>query len=221
MALSPLSSCTDNKLPLMTLTNVTKYYGRKKILEIDDFEIFSGDKIEITGINASGKSTLLRLLVGITPKSGGSIYRSAEMNTLLLGYVPQFGGNHPHLTIKENFRLMAKLFGHTSALISKDSRFIDYFQLHRYLDTQLRHLSGGLQKIACLAIALSLRPEALFLDEPLSGVDDRRRALIHEAIDEFSGDRQLVVITGHSHKEAFRCNRHLTINSGELSCPAQ
>ncbi|MCU7940371.1 MAG: ATP-binding cassette domain-containing protein [gamma proteobacterium symbiont of Bathyaustriella thionipta] len=216
MASTPLLNSIDSEAPLLMLRNIEKFYGRVQALNFAQLELHKGGRVAVIGANASGKSTLLRLLAGITRQTHGTVTRSDYMSRLRIVYIPQSGGINPDLTVAENLLSMTKLYECAWHSSVTDNRFVKLFELEAFLDIPVRNLSGGYQKLASIAIALSLEPQALFLDEPLSGIDNKHSAQVLDVIDKLAGEIDLLVTTDHSSDSILRCNQHITLQSGQI-----
>lgn len=216
MASPQLSNSIDSEAPLLMLRNIEKSYGRIQALNFAKLDLHKGDRVAVIGANASGKSTLLRLLAGITCQTHGTVIRSAYMSRLRIAYIPQSGGINPDLTVAENFLAMAKLYERSWSSHATGNRFVKIFDLGAYLDIPVRNLSGGYQKLSSIAIALSLEPQALFLDEPLSGIDNKHSAQVLDIIGELAGEIDLLVTTDHTSDSILGCNKQITLQSGQI-----
>jgi molybdate transport system ATP-binding protein len=140
----------------------------------------------ITGPSGAGKTTFLRCLAGLTKAKGflsfnESVWQSESffMPTYLrpLGYVFQEGALFPHLTVKGNLeygRKRAKKRGRVRKVVDM-AHFIEILGIGHLMERKPEHLSGGERQRAALARALASRPEILFLDEPLSALDQERK----------------------------------------------
>jgi Cu-processing system ATP-binding protein len=153
---------------------VTKRYGRVPVLRGIDLAVKAGRVTAILGPNGAGKSTLIRVLLGLARPDEGSVtvagtvvgddpaYRAA------IGYMPQ----HPHfpenLTGREVVRLLRELRGHT---VPEDDELFESFALAAELDKPVRTLSGGTKQKLNAALAFMFRPRILLLDEPTAGLD--------------------------------------------------
>ena len=95
---------------LITLTGVTKRYGREQIMDIHSLAFERGDKVLLTGNNGSGKSTLLRLIGGVSTVTSGKVWRAPSLRDGGVGYVPQSGGLYGELTVRANLALRRRLW---------------------------------------------------------------------------------------------------------------
>ncbi|MDR0621490.1 MAG: ATP-binding cassette domain-containing protein [Deltaproteobacteria bacterium] len=140
----------------------------------------------ITGPSGAGKTTFLRCLAGLTRAQGyvsvnGSVWQEGDFflptHRRPLGYVFQDGALFPHLTVKKNLEYGAKR-AHKRMKNPRSvdmDNFIEILGIGHLMDRKPENLSGGERQRAALARALASRPEILFLDEPLSALDQERK----------------------------------------------
>jgi ABC-type multidrug transport system ATPase subunit len=178
---------------VVTLTNVTKSYGRQLVLEIERLELARGACVVLSGANGSGKSTLLRLLAGISRPDTGRVERSHSLRSLVIGYVPQSGGLYDDLPLEQNLQVRRRLFGRLAAPGS--SSVVALLELEPLLKKRFADLSGGYQRLAAVAAAVDVRPSWLLLDEPFSGMDEMKRDHVTTLLSEVRPGLELLVLT--------------------------
>ena len=182
-------------VPHMEVRDLTLAYGDRVILHDLDFTVRHGDIFVIMGGSGSGKSTLLRHMIGLQPPAKGTIrfdgadlWSVSEAKLAALkrrfGVLFQQGALWSSMTVAENVGLALELF---TALTAAEIREIVTFKLALvgltgYEDYLPAQLSGGMRKRAGLARAMVLDPEALFLDEPGSGLDPISAKLLDDLI---------------------------------------
>ncbi len=193
--------------PLIEFKDVTLGYGRKIVLSNLNFEIYENDFIGIVGPNGTGKTTILRAILGVLkPLSGKIIYRQPTPKyKFVFGYVPQIQ------TIDDIFPLTVYeivLMGRYSRIglikrlqkIDKDKvlSVLKYLGIESIADKLWRELSGGLRQRVLLARALVSDPDILVLDEPTNNLDLATEKTIMELIKKLYIDRKLTIImTSH------------------------
>ena len=180
------------RISLITLSHMKKCYGRDWVLDVDELTLFAGDRVLLSGHNGSGKSTLLRVLSGVAVKSGGQLNRSKSPKARI-AFVPQAGGMIPDMSVEDNLADRLLLYG-----------IGDRGHAHAWLERTgllpLRHhrfggLSGGFQRLAALTAALCVEPTWLFIDEPLTGVDEGHRNDVRRVLEEALPSLDLLVAT--------------------------
>ncbi len=208
--------------PIITFTNVSKRYGDIVVLSEIELEISNGQTTVIVGQSGSGKTTLLRMVNGlIKPDSGrlevfGDLVPEENIENFRrkIGYAVQGAGLFPHLSVKENIVLIARLEGWSSQDL--DERFEMLMrQMELPLDLSDRipnELSGGQQQRVGLCRALMLKPKLLLLDEPFSAVDPLTRLELYEVVEKLiSNEAVSIVMVSHDLGEAKRLGDRMVV----------
>ncbi|WP_266182604.1 ATP-binding cassette domain-containing protein [Dyella humicola] len=204
----------DTALPVaFALERVSKRYGSVVALDEVTLSFAAGSTTALIGSSGAGKSTVLRLLLGLdwpdegVVRTGGEILRRTEVLELRrrVGYVIQDGGLFPHLTVLGNLALLPRHMGWTTAqVLARAQELAELTHLsHDVLERYPAELSGGQRQRVALMRALMLDPDALLLDEPLGALDPLVR---HELQDElkriFSQLGKTVIVVTHDLAEA-------------------
>ena len=214
--------------PIITFTNVSKRYGDTVVLSEIELEIPNEQTTVIVGQSGSGKTTLLRMVNGlIKPDSGrlevfGDLVPEENIENFRrkIGYAVQGAGLFPHVSVKENIVLIARLEGWSSQDL--DERFEMLMrQMELPLDLSDRipnELSGGQQQRVGLCRALLLKPKLLLLDEPFSAVDPLTRLELYEVVEKLiSNEAVSIVMVSHDLGEAKRLgDRMVVLQNGIL-----
>ena len=208
--------------PIITFTNVSKRYGDTVVLSEIELEIPNGQTTVIVGQSGSGKTTLLRMVNGlIKPDSGrlevfGDLVPEENIENFRrkIGYAVQGAGLFPHVSVKENIVLIARLEGWSSQDL--DERFeILMRQMELPLDLSDRipnELSGGQQQRVGLCRALMLKPKLLLLDEPFSAVDPLTRLELYEVVEKLNTNEAVsIVMVSHDLGEAKRLGDRMVV----------
>jgi ABC-type multidrug transport system ATPase subunit len=169
----------------------------------------------VLGANGSGKSTLLRVMAGVACLTAGRVERSATYESLRVCFLPQAGGLLGDLTLADNLRQWALLTGTAPPPDLARQWYLREFDLLPYLDTRCRDLSGGFQRLAALACALSTRPHGLFADEPLSGIDAEHAKVMIDGLGDQRLGLQFLVVTGHDPGQLPSASRMLKLVDGQ------
>ncbi len=205
-----------DKIPLIHLCNIEKSYGKQKVLAVEDLQICRRDVITIRGPNGAGKTTLLKILAGVSSLSKGKRILSRDLKKLRLCYVPQFGGFYRNLSLLENLEVWCRLYGLRLQPSVMDEWFFKGLGLTPFIHKPLGELSGGFQKIATIACALSVRADGLFLDEPVSGLDQEKEATFLNMLGVISKSAAFVVATSHSATEIPYDSFEIILNEGRI-----
>lgn len=155
---------------MLQVTDVSKSFGNKKILNGISFSIAGGTLNGIVGENGAGKSTLLKIIVGELRTDSGAIHLAGRM-----GYCPQEALLFSMLTVEENFLYFAAAYGLTKKHNEEWKQQRDYLMeqlgFSKYLKMRADKLSGGTRQKLNLSLSLLHDPDILVLDEPYGGFD--------------------------------------------------
>lgn len=178
-----------------------------------DFSVAPGDFVALLGPNGSGKTTLLRVMAGLQGLSAGSVRRG----NVRLGVVFQSPALDPLLTVRENLRLQAALFGISDAN-ERIERLCAEQAVDDRLGSRVKTLSGGLARRVEFVRAVLAEPDVLLLDEATVGLDLPSRAALLGAIDALRAQRPsvAVVMTTHLMSDAERCASVAMMSSGAI-----
>jgi len=190
-------------------------FGKLTAVDGVDLEVRQGEVFGFLGPNGAGKSTLIRMLVGLLPPSEGSVrvltYElplQAERLRSKVGYMTQKFSLYEDLSIEENLRFAAEIFGLTrSERQRRCEEILVEYDLAERRDQRPATLSGGWKQRLALAVANIHRPRLLVLDEPTAGVDPDRRRSFWEKIFEIASQGATVLVSTHYMDEAVRCHR--------------
>jgi lipopolysaccharide transport system ATP-binding protein len=178
------------------------------------FEVEQGEVFGIIGRNGSGKSTLLKILTGIVrPTSGSAIVRGRVGALLEVGT-----GFHPDLTGRENVYFNGTLLGLDRAFIhSKFDEIVAFAEVEKFIDTQFKHYSSGMQARLGFAVAVNLRPEVLILDEVLSVGDMMFQEKSMDRMTELRQSGMTILFVSHSLSSiAGICKRAMLLKEGRV-----
>lgn len=175
------------------------------------FEIKKGETVGIIGPNGSGKSTLLKLLARITEPTEGEIYINGRVTALIeLG-----AGFHPELTGRENIYLNGAILGLAKKEVdSKFNEIVDFAGLWNFIDTPVKHFSTGMTVRLGFALAVSVEPEILLVDEVLAVGDAAFKKRCFERIDAFIRGGRTIIIVTHNLQEVQRIARRAILICG-------
>lgn len=196
-------------------------FGSTKVIDNLSFEVKRGETFGLLGSNGSGKTTIIRSLLGIYPPSNGKLLVDGEPFTVdgsvRLGYLPEERGLYKKESVIDTMLYFGRLKGMEKEAARQWS--IDYLKrvdLGDKAATRLDKLSGGQQQKVQLGITIMNNPELLILDEPTKGFDPVNRRLLMGLIEEHQQKGATVVMVTHQMEEVERlCNRIILLKNGQ------
>jgi ABC-2 type transport system ATP-binding protein len=173
----------------LALRGITKRYGR--LLAVNDlsFEVRPGEVFGFVGSNGAGKTTSMRIVLGVLLADSGEVLWDGRPITFetrrRIGYMPEERGLYPKMRTGEQLTYMAQLHGSTTAAaVASTARWLERFGLADRAKDEVQRLSHGNQQRVQLAAALVFDPHMLVLDEPFAGLDpeavDSMSEVLHE-----------------------------------------
>lgn len=206
----------------ISLERLGKSYGTLKAVEGVTLQIERGEMFGLIGPDGAGKSTIYRILATLLkPDTGRAIVlgldTAADYRQLRrrIGYMPGRFSLYPDMSVMENLRFFASLFG---VKISDNYDLIApiFGQLERFPDRMAGKLSGGMKQKLALSCALIHRPEILLLDEPTTGVDAVSRSEFWEMLGGLHKKNITIMVSTSYMDEATRCGRIAIIDKGHI-----
>ena len=212
-------------VPAIEATNLSKRFGESTVVRQLSFKVRSGEVFGFLGPNGGGKTTTVRMLIGLLVPSEGSARllgeRVGDSDELRrrIGVMTETPGLYESLTVEENLAYFADLHGITGT--QRRSRLdtcLEQAGLSKWRDVRAGALSKGLKQRAALARALVGDPEILFLDEPTAGLDPEAIADVRRLIKTLHRSGVTVFLITHRLEEAARvCDRVAIINTHLLT----
>jgi len=202
-------------MSLITSERLTKSFGPVKAIDGISFDIHGGEIVGLIGPDGAGKTTLIRLLLGLLRPSSGRLRikgidtsKSPYQIRSFTAYMPQHFSLYGDLTVAENMRFFADLYGIPAGDFEQKSvRLLSFSGLHPFRRRRAADLSGGMQKKLALACNLFHTPDILFLDEPTTGVDPVSRRELWGLLLELNSRGTTIVLSTPYMDEAQRCRR--------------
>ena len=210
--------------PSIRTLKLRKVFGALVAVESLDLEVPRGMVFGLLGPNGSGKTTIIRMLCGLlTPTSGSATVVGHDLRTepeqlrLDIGYMSQRFGLYDELTVYENLRFYATVYGlHGAERATRLEALLRERGLDVRRDQRAGTLSGGWKQRLALACATAHRPALLFLDEPTAGVDPASRKQFWQIVHDMAANGITVLVTTHYMDEAARCDRLAFLSRGRL-----
>ena len=190
--------------PMVEVTGLRKRFGRLEVLKGIDVLIRAGRVTGIVGPNAAGKSTFIKVILGLIHPDGGTVRVAGRLldgdvaYRRDIGYMPQAARFPENLTGAEVLAMLADLRGERSAI---NDGLLGRFGLAAQLHKPVRTLSGGTRQKLSAAIAFLFRPVLLILDEPTAGLDPVASGVFKDELGSTRSDGATVLLASHSLSE--------------------
>ncbi len=211
--------------PVIHTDKLTKRFGGFVAVDALSLTISGGEIFGFLGANGAGKTTAIRMLTGLlAPTSGKAtvagfdLYSGSEGVKRNIGYMSQRFSLYEDLTVRENIRFFAGIYGLTNQAIKEKSRqLLDSLKLVAVADTRLASLPLGWKQKLAFSVAILHEPKIVFLDEPTGGVDPVTRRRFWDMIYEASKQGLTIFVTTHYMDEAEYCDRLCIMVDGKVA----
>ncbi len=207
---------------ILEFRDIHKSFGEKKVLTGLSFRAEGGKAFGLLGRNGAGKTTSIRILMGVFPADSGEVLidgKPIDYKRVGLGYLPEERGLYPKKKIIDQLVYFAELKGMRAAdAVSACDRWLRRLEMTEYRDKRLDVLSKGNQQKIQLVTALAHDPDIIILDEPFSGLDPVNAMLLKDVVKEEIARGKIVLFSSHqmSYIEEF-CDSIAIINKGEVA----
>ncbi len=179
-----------------------------------NFEVKKGDRLGILGLNGAGKSTLLKVIAGVYNPTEGSVYRTGVIAPLIelgAGFDPQYTGS-------ENIYLYGAVLGYSKKFIAeKYDEIVKFSELEKFMDVPLKNYSSGMKSRLGFAIATTVQPDILILDEVLSVGDAKFRKKSQKKVQSMFDKGVTVLFVSHNIEQVKElCNKAILLEHGKI-----
>ena len=210
---------------VISVRNLTKRFGDFTAVDSISFDVSKGEIFGFLGANGAGKTTAMRMLCGLSYPTSGTgtiagldVRNDGERIKRKIGYMSQRFSLYNDLTVRENMRLYASIYGLSKQ--ETDERSTQLLSRLNFLserNTLVGSLPLGWKQKLSFAVATIHRPEIVFLDEPTGGVDPITRRQFWELIYEAAADGTTIFVTTHYMDEAEYCSRVSIMVDGKIA----
>jgi ABC-2 type transport system ATP-binding protein len=215
---------TDSLQSAILSEGLTKSFPGVRAVDALSFDVSAGEIFGLVGPDGAGKTTTLRMLAGILPPDAGKgtvagfdVARDPEGAKHALSYMPQRFGLYEDLTVDENIRFYAGLFGVKKAeRNSRSTQLLVAAGMSEFRSRLAGKLSGGMKQKLGLVCALIHRPKVILLDEPTTGVDPVSRRDFWRILYELVAEGVAILTSTAYLDEAERCHRVALLHQGKL-----
>jgi len=215
----------DADVPAIEARELTRTFGDFTAVDRISFSVARGEVFGFLGANGAGKTTAIRILIGLLAPSSGSarvaghdVATEADAVKRRIGYMSQRFSLYEDLTVRENVALYGGIYGLGRAEIrERTAAILERLGLAGEAGRLVRALPLGWKQKLALSVALLHRPGVVFLDEPTGGVDPITRRQFWELIYEAAAGGTTVLVTTHYMDEAEYCDRVSIMVAGRIA----
>jgi len=213
-----------NTKEVIKVQNLTKRFGDFTAVDNISFDVKEGEIFGFLGANGAGKTTVMRMLCGLSKPTSGKAYVAgydvdidSEKIKKSIGYMSQRFSLYEDLKVWENIRLFAGIYGVEEAVIKqKTDELLHELGFEKERETLVKYLPLGWKQKLAFSVAIFHQPSVVFLDEPTGGVDPATRRTFWELIYKAANNRITCFVTTHYMDEAEYCNRISIMVDGRI-----
>lgn len=190
---------------ILTLSNVTKSYGNKQILRGIDLTVTRGEIIGYIGPNGTGKSTTIKIILGMIDDYGGEVRlfgQNIKVSGLeykrRIGYVPEIADVYDNLTGYEYLTFIGEMYGLTQDVAAHKSKtLMELFGVGEAYHLRISSYSKGMRQKLLIISSLLHNPDILFLDEPINGLDANSVMIFKEILAQLAANGKTIFYSSH------------------------
>ena len=211
--------------PAIEVRSLTRRFGAFTAVDAISFDVAAGEVFGFLGANGAGKTTAIRMLIGLLAPTSGSarvagfdVGTQAESVKRHIGYMSQRFSLYEDLTVRENITLYGGIYGLSDrAITDRTAALAERLDLGRDLDTRVKAIPLGWKQKLAFSVAVLHEPRVVFLDEPTGGVDPITRRQFWESIYATAAGGTTVFVTTHYMDEAEYCDRVSIMVEGRIA----
>lgn len=216
---------TTSRPIVIAADKLSKRYGDFTAVDSISFEVPAGESFGLLGPNGAGKSTTMRMIGGVSQRSGGTLRimgldpeKQGPEVRAHLGVVPQEDNLDQELKVRDNLIVYGRYFGlPLSYLRPKADELLEFAQLSDKAGARVEDLSGGMKRRLTIARSLINDPRVLLLDEPTTGLDPQARHILWDRLFRLKERGVTLVLTTHYMDEAEQlCDRLIVVDKGRI-----
>ena len=203
---------------------LTRRFGSFTAVDAISFDVKQGEVFGFLGANGAGKTTAIRMLIGLLAPTAGNarvagydVTTQAEMVKKNIGYMSQRFSLYEDLTVRENITLYGGIYGLSDEAIDRrTTELVDRLDLRDDVDARVKSIPLGWKQKLAFSVAVLHDPKVVFLDEPTGGVDPVTRRQFWELIYDTAAGGTTVFVTTHYMDEAEYCDRVSVMVAGRI-----
>ncbi len=207
---------------MLNISNIHKSFGKKKVLNGVSLEVHRGEIFSLLAANGGGKTTLMRIVMGLLPPDDGDVYIEGRpvVPGLVkgLGYMPEERGLYADEKVRDQLRYFALLHKVPKAVIDdRIDKILASLDVEQHANSKVKHLSLGNKQRVQIAAALVNEPNLLILDEPFSGLDPLSVERLSSLLADYAGQGRTVLFSSHQIDIVDRISDRLAVmKDGEI-----
>lgn len=189
---------------VLRLEHVYKSYGNKEVLKDINFHVNSGEIIGYIGSNGAGKSTTIKIILGLIDDYEGDVFVHGDKikgqtdYKKRIGYVPEITDMYDNLTAREYISFIGMLYGISSdRALKKATEMMKVFGIDNAIDGRIHTFSKGMRQKLSIITAMLHNPDILFMDEPLSGIDANSVLIFKEILKNLKQESKTIFYSSH------------------------
>lgn len=211
---------------ILKLDNLKMNYGSKEVLKGINLEVHRGEIVGYIGANGAGKSTTIKIILGLLTPTSGSIELFGEKISAgdvtykkRIGYVPESADLYDNLTAKEYLTFMGTMYGLEEKVASKKAlKLMTLFGIGNVFEERIASYSKGMRQKVLIISSLLHDPELIFFDEPINGMDANSVMIFKEIMSELAQRGKTIFYSSHIMEVVERISsRIVLLNNGEVS----